>query len=296
MPRARASGVGWARAAAVRCVGTGNFMGDQDRKVTVKQTFDDVASGYDGDALRFFARGAQHLATLLNLQGDEQVLDIATGTGSAALEVARRLPDGCVLGVDFAPAMLAQARSKARAARLDNVEFRELDMQGLDLPDRHYDAALCAFGIFFVEDMQRQLVRIADKVKPGGQVAISGFHHNALLPMIESFFLRLRRYAIEPPSSSWRRIDTVEKALTLFGAAGLEQVRVEVKDVGYYLKNAAEWWDIIWYTGYRDLVARLAPGDLRAFRADHLREVQALATQDGIWLGVEVLFAIGVRP
>lgn len=80
----------------------------------------------------------------------------------------------------------------------------------------------------------------------------------------------------------------------LFARAGLCDVRVELKNAGYYLTGEHQWWDIIWNAGYRRLVSQLAPAELARFLREHLAEVAALATGDGIWLDVG-LFTVGSR-
>jgi len=74
-------------------------MDEQQRKAMLKQTFDTVADGYDGGALRFFPQSAQYMTPLLELRGDEHALDVACGTGHASLAVARALPRGRMTGV-----------------------------------------------------------------------------------------------------------------------------------------------------------------------------------------------------
>ena len=104
-------------------------MNEQERKVMIRETFNTVASGYDNHALRYFADSANHLAKLLNLQGDERLLDVATGTGSNALILAQHLPSGQVTGIDFSAGMLQQARAKAELSAIHNADFVEMDMQ-----------------------------------------------------------------------------------------------------------------------------------------------------------------------
>jgi ubiquinone/menaquinone biosynthesis C-methylase UbiE len=65
-----------------------------NRRQILKDTFDAVADGYDGKALRFFSASAAHMATMLGLRGDEDVLDVACGTGHASIAIARLLPRG----------------------------------------------------------------------------------------------------------------------------------------------------------------------------------------------------------
>ncbi len=270
-------------------------MDEEERKSKIRETFNTVSDGYDKRALRFFADSANQLATYLSLEGDEQLLDVATGTGSNALVLARHLPSGHVTGIDFSEGMLKQARTKANLAAIQNVEFVEMDMQRLSFPDNQFDVATCAFGIFFVEDMESQLRKISSKVKSNGKVAITSFYDNAFLPLAELFFGRLALYGIERPPLSWKRVATAEKMTALFENASLRQITVRRKNIGYYLRSADEWWDVIWYAGFRSLVNQLSPPQLERFKEEHLAEIQKLATDEGIWLDVEVLYGIGVK-
>ncbi len=261
-----------------------------------KLTFDTVSVGYDGKALRFFPESAKHLTTYLNLHGDEHVLDVATGTGHAALAIAACLPKGRVTGVDFSLGMLGQARQKAASLNLCNVEFLERDMQDLGFPADSFDAAICSFGIFFVNDMDAQLSHIVATVKPGGQVAITSFQENYFQPLIKLMADRLTSYGAQMPPQTWKRIATEEGCRRLFEQTELQNIRVEQKNVGYYLDNADEWWDIIWNGGFRRLVNQLSVKDQERFRDEHLQEVNALKAKDGIWLDVGVLFTTGTKP
>lgn len=56
-------------------------MEDKNRKEFIRQVFNTVCEQYGTGSLRFFENAASHLPALLNLNGDENILDIATGTG-----------------------------------------------------------------------------------------------------------------------------------------------------------------------------------------------------------------------
>jgi ubiquinone/menaquinone biosynthesis C-methylase UbiE len=271
-------------------------MDEQQRKAMLKETFDTVSGRYDNRALRFFPESAKHLAACLDLRGNEKVLDVATGTGHAAFALASRVPQGRVTGVDFSPGMLDRARKKAASLNVRNVEFLERDMQDLGFPDGSFDAAVCSFGIFFVKDMDAQLSHIVNAVRPGGEVAISGFQESYFHPLKDLMVKGLERYGVEQPPQNWKRIATEAGCKELFSGAGLTDVRVEQRNVGYFLENAEEWWDVVWNAGFRRLVTPLSPRDQERFKKEHLQEVAALRTKDGIWLDVGVVFAIGAKP
>lgn len=267
----------------------------QQRKQAIQTTFNTVSEGYDNQALRFFVNSAKQLPEIFAFKGDEQVLDVATGTGIAALELARSLPQGKVTGIDFSEGMLEQARAKAAVQNLHNTRFLHMDMETLEFADASFDAANCSFGIFFVEDMQTQLEHITHKVKPGGQVVCSSFVEGAFQPVQEIFLDHLEDYGIERPPLSWRRIASEAKASELFQSCGLKDIQTQRFNAGYHLENAEQWWDIVWFAGYRGLINQLKPEQAEPFKQQHLAEIQKLATHEGIWLDVEVLFTRGVR-
>jgi len=267
----------------------------QQMKEILKETFDAVSNGYDGKALRFFPESAKNMAALLDLQGDEQVLDVACGTGHASLAIAPRLSRGRITAVDLSPGMLDQARKKAASLGIRNVEFLERDMQELGFAECPVDIAVCAFGIFFVMDMEAQLAHIASMVKPGGRVMICNFQDNYFQPMRDKLFDRIATYGVQEPPQAWKRIADEAGCRRLFETGGLTNIRVEKKNVGYYLTSADEWWDIVWNAGFRRLLARLSPQDQERFKKEHLEEVGSLKTDKGIWLDVGVLYTVGTK-
>jgi ubiquinone/menaquinone biosynthesis C-methylase UbiE len=268
-------------------------MDEQQLKAMLKDTFDTVSGRYDSKALRFFQTSAEHMAFLLKMQGNENVLDVACGTGHAALAIAKFLPTGWVTAVDFSSGMLDHARRKAASLDVHNVEFIEQDMQDLNFSDGLFDVAVCAFGIFFVEDMENQLSRIASTVKPGGRIIISNFQENYFHPLKDLFYERIETYGVQMPPQTWKRISSEKGCIQLFENAGLTNITVTKKNVGYHLDSAEQWWDVVWNAGYRRMVSGLSTKDQERFKCEHLDEVETLRTRDGIWLDVGVLFTCG---
>lgn len=268
-------------------------MDDLQRKAQIKQTFNTVAEGYGTTGMAFFENAAMHLPHIFQLQGHEQLLDVATGTGIAAAALAPALPRGKITGIDLSEGMLAQARVRAQGLGLENIELHCMDMQHIDFDPAHFDAANCSFGLFFVPDMLSLAQHIASKVKTGGQVVACSFYQGAFEPNIDLFLERIQRYGVAPPPFTWKNISTEEQFHALFANAGLRDVQLYRHDIGYPLPDAETWWRIIWYAGFRGLVAQLDETQLVQFKQEHLAEIARLKNERGIPLNVEALYASG---
>jgi demethylmenaquinone methyltransferase/2-methoxy-6-polyprenyl-1,4-benzoquinol methylase len=141
----------------------------------VRAMFDRIAGVYDRMNAVMTAgldrRWRSRAADLAAVEPGDRVLDVATGTGDLAFELARRVaPGGEVVGVDFAEAMLERAREKA-AGRSD-VRFEWGDALALDHPDGAFAAATVGFGARNFSDLHGGLREMARVVRPGGRVVV----------------------------------------------------------------------------------------------------------------------------
>jgi hypothetical protein len=93
--------------------------------------------------------------------------------------------------------------------------------------------------------MDSQLAHITSMVRSGGQVAITGLQENYFHPLKDLMVEKLSGYGVKPPPPIWKRIATEAGCKELFTKAGLQDVRVERANVGYFLDNAEAWWDVL---------------------------------------------------
>jgi len=262
--------------------------------VAVAETFDTVAADYDCHALRFFGNAAQRMVEQLALRGDERVLDVACGTGQLAIRLAEAVPDGSVLGVDLSAGMLQQAHRRAAAQSVVNIDFQHADVDELSLEKNTFDAISSSFGLFFFPDIHASVRRLSSGLKANGRLIFSSFSSDAFAPMSEMLVTELKKYAIEAPTASWRRLDSEASHRELLQSTGFTHLKTELHPCGYYLESVDAWWDVLWNAGYRGLLMQLSETDLATFRTEHLAQVAELMDERGLWLDIDVLFSLGV--
>jgi ubiquinone/menaquinone biosynthesis C-methylase UbiE len=112
---------------------------------------------------------SEHLVDHVGIAPGTRVLDVATGTGHAALAAARRLAD--VVGIDYVPELLDIARRRATAEDL-GVEFAEADAEHLPYDDASFDVVLSAIGVMFSADHDRAAQELARVSRPGGRIGV----------------------------------------------------------------------------------------------------------------------------
>src|ERR1700728_832350 len=147
--------------------------------VEVRAMFDRIAKVYDLLNTVMTAglhhRWRERAADLARVGPGSRVLDVATGTGDLALELARRVgPDGEVVGSDFSEGMLDRARAKAAAAdpRSARPRFEWADAMELPYASDSFDAATVGFGARNFDDLAGGLSEMARVVRPGGRVVV----------------------------------------------------------------------------------------------------------------------------
>jgi len=112
---------------------------------------------------------AEDMVQAAGLKAGERVLDVATGSGNAALAAARC---GCVVtGTDYVPELLERGRARAAAEGLE-VWFAEADAEDLPYRDGEFDAVLSSLGVMFAPDQERAAAELVRVCRPGGTIAM----------------------------------------------------------------------------------------------------------------------------
>jgi demethylmenaquinone methyltransferase/2-methoxy-6-polyprenyl-1,4-benzoquinol methylase len=223
----------------------------------VRAMFDRIAGIYDR-LNSVMTAGLHHAwrrraADLAAVGPGDRVLDVATGTGDLAFELAGRVgAGGEVVGADFSESMLAIARQKATqrgaaaggvgalgetGAGAASVSFQAANALALPYEDDAFDAATVGFGVRNFSDLDQGLQELARVVRPGGRVVILEMT-TPQRPPLSSFFAFwfdrvvpvLGRLAGDPDAyaylpSSVRRFPKPRDLAARMSGAGLTEVR-----------------------------------------------------------------------
>ena len=130
------------------------------------------ASGDFAEIATLIVPVAERLCDAADLRAGSTVLDVACGSGNAALAAARL---GCdVTGIDYVPALLERGRERAAAERI-RLELRHGDAEEIPFPDESFDAALSVFGSMFAPDQPRAAAELVRVTRPGGTIALASW-------------------------------------------------------------------------------------------------------------------------
>src|SRR5262249_30329384 len=129
-----------------------------------------------------------HAAQRLNAHAGERILDVATGTGWSARNVART--GAIVIGVDISQELLAAACELSQHVR-PAIEFRTGDAECLPFADGAFDGIISTFGVMFAVDQAQAATELARVCRRGGRVALTAW---APAGAVAEFFAIIARH------------------------------------------------------------------------------------------------------
>ena len=162
-------------------------------------------------AARGWRRGADSVRTMgmpvsawlveqLDLQPGERVLELAAGpgdTGFLAAELIR--PGGTLICSDGSEKMLEIARDRAQRQGIDNVEFKQLQLEWIDMETASVDAIICRWGIMLLVDPAAALQECRRVLKPGGRMTLAVWAAPELNPWATVPSAAVQAFGVMPP-------------------------------------------------------------------------------------------------
>ena len=149
---------------------------DLGKKEQVTKMFDTISKEYDGlnrvISFGIDIKWRKKVVEIVKKQQPKTILDIATGTGDLAINLAETSAEK-IVGLDISPGMLEVGKEKVKAKQLDNrVEMIIGDSENMPFEDNTFDAITVAFGVRNFETLENGLKDILRVLKPGGTFVI----------------------------------------------------------------------------------------------------------------------------
>ncbi len=250
-----------------------------------------------------FVPVTQALAAEAQIGRGHAVLDIATGPGEPALDVAALVgPEGSVVGTDLAPEMVAAARRAAARASAAHARFEVALADDLPFPSDTFDAVISRFGIMFFPsppDAVREMLRV---LKPEKKLALAVWGHAENNPFFQIFTRALEPYVDSPPPAPDApepfRFAASGKLADVLGAAGAAVPRERL--LSFHITapvTPEELWTLRCEMSerLRDATAALSAKQLESARKVAMEALRPYATGSGVSLPAEVVIVSGTR-
>ncbi len=174
-------------------------------KAKLKATW---SAGDYGTVAKELAKSAEEFMARIPIEPGSRLLDVACGTGQVAFPAAAR--GAQVTGMDIAPNLIEQARSRARAEGFD-IRFDEGDAEMLTYEDGSFDLVVSLIGAMFAPRPDRVAAELLRVCRPGGRIVMGNWTAEGF---IGKMFKTVGQHVPPPPMPSpllWGREETVRE-------------------------------------------------------------------------------------
>ena len=270
-------------------------------------TWEEMSSGWQANA-EYLWNTSRHVTEWLvdraAPRSGETVLDVASGPGDSGFTAAKRIGDsGHLISTDFSPQMVEVARARGESLGIDNVEFKQMDAEKMDLADESVDVILCKWGFMLMLDPATALKECHRVLRPGGRLALSVWGGPEQNPWITVMGMVMMQQGHTPQGDpfgpggmfSMAEPDTIKSMLA---DAGFENVEVEPMDVHWKFDDLDGVWDFATELAgaIAALIKQLPPDKVDEFRKAVGPAVEPYRSGDGYDFPGVTMNAAGTKP
>ena len=180
---------------------------------------------------------SEQLIESLDVHSTDRVLDVATGSGNAALAAARRSCE--VVGIDYVPSLLERARERAIAEGVQ-AQFEDGDAEAIPFEDDSFDVVTSVFGSMFAPNQEAAASELARVTRPEGKI---GLVTHTPEGYIGNVFKVIGKH-VPPPAGLRSPIQwgTEDRLRELFGDA-IAELHVEKRHMTFRYRSPQTWVD-----------------------------------------------------
>ncbi len=220
---------------------------------TSRDVWEAMAPGWDSRHAYFEATArpvTERMLERLAAARGETILELAAGTGVAGFAATALVgPGGRVIISDFSEAMVEAAERRAGELGLENIEFRILDAEQLDLPDDAVDGVLCRWGYMLMADPAAALAETRRVLRDGGRLSCAVFAGPEQNPWaaLPSRMLQERGH-MGPPEAGAPGILALadrDRLRRLFAGARFSDPQIEEVAFTWRFADADDYWEFL---------------------------------------------------
>lgn len=196
---------------------------------------------------RFMGRWSRLVALLLvdfaEVPNSGRILDVGSGTGSLAFEIALRRNSVRVTGIDPSDEYVAFATS--RNSFVERVEFQKGDAQALQFADRTFAASVSLLVFNFIPDAAKALRELRRVTQPKGRISAAVWDYGGRMMMLRTFWEAAASVdpAVEKRDERHMRLCREGELSALWRQGGLEAVREKPLEITMRFSSFADYWD-----------------------------------------------------
>jgi SAM-dependent methyltransferase len=254
-----------------------------------------IAVGYAEELNDFSARYAREAIRLAAVKPTDRVLDVGTGPGVLAFEVAPLVTH--VTAVDFSPGMIEQVEARMQRDNVSNLDAAVMNAQELAFADGSFDAALSLFTFMFIPDRARAFRELYRVLRPGGRVLVATWAPIDRRPMLKIGFDALAEAVPDLPAPTKGDLQLQEECIREMSAAGFRDVNASLFDAPSRVESPEHYLRTMERSGAPFVMLKKKLGEEGWARtsARFLEAIRRHIPEGGIELGAEAILTLGVR-
>jgi SAM-dependent methyltransferase len=182
-----------------------------------------ASAGYERFMGRWSRLLAPHFIAFAGVEDGDRVLDVGTGTGSAAAAVEAGMPKCEIVGIDPSAGLIAYAQKNAKSTRL---RLEVGDAQALKLGDASFDRAMALLVMNFIPDHDKAVAEMRRVTRAGGVVSACVWDYNEGMQSLRFFWDEAVALdpAVEPKDERHMKLSRQGQLGDLWRKAGLANV------------------------------------------------------------------------
>lgn len=249
------------------------------------------------------------LVSRAHISEGSSVLDVGTGTGEVALRLGRLVGQrGQVVAIDAQTEMLQIATSKAQNQGLHNIEFKQMPMEAMALPDGSFESIVGNYSLCCCMDYKASLAECLRVTRPGGRLT---YNHTGPLDSLASqvIFKIFEGYKTRAPSkrlkeiraSNAAQVEAVEKyrdpfvTLNLIRSLGYDEAEATVVRRVIKYKDASSFIDEWLSFDWRAEAEEIPSADLKGFRKEVVGALSPLSKGPKFSVASDMVFFTALK-